>query len=323
VRIEGAPSPASVAQATRQHFDRSPSHSLTAEDLENTTAKMLVQAHQFLGSKKLEAARESFIKILDLDDLEEIVTADCYLGMAFTYPAGSAEQSGYFEEALDEINAFYAKRALWAIADQEAFYTACRTIYRELLEASVNKNELSLKIKECETQLFALKSPQKKCDEADNCYRNNNYEQARAWYCEILKLIEKKEIPADWMPAHCTLGMALTLPHDAEWRSKALHEVDLFYQQKLYWIKMSDFLQMRPYQLLCSWYYDLLSLIQDRALRQEVSSRLDECQLKLASLLPRPSPASHSAPESERDYSQIPTIIYARTTGSDYKRSGL
>jgi len=289
---------------------------------------MLETGQRFLRLGNLEEARTAFEATLEQDDLDEVLTAECYLGMALTFPVNSDERSDYIKEAEVEIDTFYETRSDWSRDEEKVFYRNCLTIYQKLVVVSKieAKEGLTLKIENCEKRLF--KTPQQKSSEADALYKNKQNDEARVLYREVLRDLENEEGCLEWMIAHCTLGIALTLPEDLKWRSKAIEEVNKCYETRLSWVQMDFEQQIVFYQLLCSFYYDLLSLIPDFETKKEFHWRFIECQSKILSLDQRPSPSNSNKSHKKvamnpGNIATIGTIIFARTIGSDYKCSDL
>jgi hypothetical protein len=281
---------------------------------EDLTVKMLETGQRSLRLGKLEEARTTFEATLEQVDLDEVLTAECYLGIALTFPVDSDERSSYIEAAEVEIDSLYEARSDWSRDEEKVFYRNCLTLYQKLLAISKieAKEGLTLKIENCEKRLF--KTPQEKSSEADALYKNKQNDEARVLYREALRDLENEEGCLEWMIAHCTLGIALTLPEDLKWRSKAIEEVN-----KCYETFQRDFEQQIVfYQLLCSFYYDLLSLIPDFETRKEINWRFIECQSKILSLDQRPSPSNSNKSHKKvalnpGNTETIGTIIFART----------
>jgi tetratricopeptide (TPR) repeat protein len=192
-----SPSIANIARAALDSFVPATPPFLVGEQ-EDLTVKMLETGQRFLRLGNLEEARTAFEATLEQDDLDEVLTAECYLGMALTFPVNSDERSDYIKEAEVEIDTFYETRSDWSRDEEKVFYRNCLTIYQKLVVVSKieAKEGLTLKIENCEKRLF--KTPQQKSSEADALYKNKQNDEARVLYREVLRDLENEEGCLEW-----------------------------------------------------------------------------------------------------------------------------
>ncbi len=144
---------------------------------------------------------------------DSLAPAQCFFGIANTYPEGSTERTRYADLALDKLNIVSDSTQLWEGLDEKEKslkYLYLSYAYKELRPFLPHQSTIiNLKIEECSKFVIPLhNSLEKKLDGA-RLARKKNFVQAEVAYREALELLKGKETDSDYKiaKAYCLLDL--------------------------------------------------------------------------------------------------------------------
>jgi hypothetical protein len=204
--------PSRAAEVSSKALSRMPVASSSAASLKGAATtrfnfiEKLTTANHLADKGQYDEARSVFAEIDEQlkatkQKKDSLIPVNYYLGLAYTYPAGSKERKDNAAQAYTALNFVCAYNKHWKTASEvkrSAYFCALRSCYEELKplvpETETEAHEdIETKLAECSPYILRLHAFDAIVNLADRCIRQNDLANAAKLYNEALQFIQHQK----------------------------------------------------------------------------------------------------------------------------------